>query len=422
MKMSNITLWEPQRVGPALNLGCGNQDENGKNIGGTEGLGGFNSGMMARESWMPKNVDELRIENNSRETYDLIGHQGPAQSMVKMNGPNDRIGKIEKHLPEKYYYSGPDKWFTTNGVEKNPPIRSKHIMSDQNRLTTTQEYYGTGANSGAKATYGDTNFQESTRQNLGQLPISNASASGKNNASENDYSVNSYKILPNNRTTDVNAVPFGGVYGMAKAVVSPLLDIFKPSRKENAIGNLRQSGNVNGVVPSGHLYNNKDKTKTTNREMTTDKIGLNYLNVQSEGHGNNNIKVSEYQSIQNQRGTTNYEYIGPSNASGTGARTYNSAYAQRNNVNKTHESRANQGNMSLFNNNITQDLNRNQNLIENNRNMIITNGPSLIPSTDFMGEVNNIQTYNNINNERLDGTLLNAFKNNPYTQSLSSVG
>ena len=59
-------------------------------------------------------------------------------------------------------------------------------------------------------------------------------------------------MLNNNRTT-TRGNEFGALYGMAKAVVSPLLDIFKPSRKENAIGNLRQSGNVNGVVPSGLL-------------------------------------------------------------------------------------------------------------------------------------------------------------------------
>ena len=37
------------------------------------------------------------------------------------------------------------------------------------------------------------------------------------------------------------------------------------------IGNLRESGNVNGTVPTGHLFNSNDKTKITNREMTTQK-------------------------------------------------------------------------------------------------------------------------------------------------------
>ena len=40
----------------------------------------------------------------------------------------------------------------------------------------------------------------------------------------------------------------------------------------------------------------------------------------------------------------------------------------------------------------------------------------------FIGELNGKQSYDlNYNNARLDGTLLSAFKNNPYTQSLTSV-
>ena len=47
MKMSNVTLWEQQRVGPGLNLGYGSQNEKGLNTGGVEGMGGFNNGMLS---------------------------------------------------------------------------------------------------------------------------------------------------------------------------------------------------------------------------------------------------------------------------------------------------------------------------------------------------------------------------------------
>jgi hypothetical protein len=39
-----------------------------------------------------------------------------------------------------------------------------------------------------------------------------------------------------------------------------------------------------------------------------------------------------------------------------------------------------------------------------------------------MGEVNGMQSYDqNFNSSRMDESLLSAFKNNPYTKSLSSV-
>jgi len=423
MKMANVTLWEPQRVGPGLNLGYGSQNEKGLNTGGTEGSSGFNAGMMSREAWMPKSVDDLRVDTNPKQTFDLNGHQGPANSIIKMQGNNDKIGKIEKHLPEKYYDSGPQRWFTTTGAEKNPPIRSAQVIPMENRIDTTREYYGAGSNThSGQSTYTNTEYEESKKLNLGQLPISNASAAGQNFANPNDYSVQSYNLLPNNRTTDKDHVEMGGIYGMAKAAMAPLLDILKPSRKENVVGNLRQSGNVNSGNYTGHLFNEYDKTKTTNREMTTNKIGMNYVNVQGQNHRGDAYQVSQHQPVQNQRDTTNQEYIGGGSAQGTGLRPYNAAYAQENNVNKTYESRPNQGNMSLFNNHNNTQTSRNDSIMQNHRSNVPNGGPNLIPSAEFMGELNGIQTYDhNFNNARMDETLLSAFKNNPYTKSLSSV-
>jgi len=421
MKMSNVTLWEPQRVGPGLNLGYGSQNSDGLNSGGIEGGGGFNSGMMARESWMPKSVDDLRAENKPRTTFDLNGHQGPAIHPIKMQGPNTKIGVVEKHLPEKSFESGPTRWFTTTGVEQAPPIRSTQVIPMENRIDTTREYYGSGSNTqNGQATYTNPDYEESKRQNLSALPLTNASATGTNYASPSDYG--SYNILHNNRTTQPQTQEFGGVYGMAKAAITPLLDIFRPTRKENVIGNLRETGNVNGLTPQGHLFNSNDKTKITNREMTTEKIDLNYVNVQGQNYRGDGYKVSGQQNYDNQRTTTNKEYIGTGGNNNQGQRLYNNAYAQQNNVNKTYESRANQGNMSLFNNYNNSTTARNDNIMQQNRPLVTNNGLSIIPSTEFIGELNGKQGYDlNYNNARLDESLLSAFKNNPYTQSLTSV-
>ena len=418
MKMSNVTLWEQQRVGPGLNLGYGSQNEKGFNTGGVEGNGGFNNGLMSRESWMPKNVDNLRVTNNPKQTFDLNGHQGPAISAIKVQGPNDKIGKVEKHLPEKYHEVGPTRWFTTTGAEQAPAIRPTQIMPMENRIDTTSEYYGAGNH--GHTTYVNSEVEESNRQPLGQLPLSNVTLENKGSAQPGDYG--NYNFLPNNRSTDRDEVAFGGVYGMAKAVVAPLLDILNPTRKENVIGNLRQSGNVNGLTPTGHMFNKYDKTKVTNREMTTGKIGMNYLNLQPQEHNTNSSHIAQHQNYNNQRTTTNYQYNGTISSSGQGIRTYNAAYAQQNNVNKTYELHPNQGNMNLFNNFNNSEIKRDESLLNNYRGNVMQGGPNIIPSAEFMGEVNGIQTYDhNFNNSRMDESLLNAFKNNPYTKSLNSV-
>lgn len=422
MKMSNVTLWEPQRVGPGLNMGYGSQNSNGFNSGGTQGGDGFNAGMMAREAWMPKTADDLRVENKPKTSFDLDGHQGPALFPIKMTGPNSKIGVIEKHLPDKSYESGPNRWFTTTGVEQAPPIRSTQLIPMENRATTTREYYGSGSGSNGQATYTNTEFEDSKRQNLSGLPLSNASATGTNFANPNDYGSQNYNILQNNRTTSKEGNEFGGVYGMAKAAMAPILDIFRPTRKENVIGNLRETGNVNGLTPTGHLFNSHDKTKVTNREMTTNKINLNYVNVQGQNNTGNAYMVTDHQNYNNQRTSTNKEYIGNGNSNVQGLRPYNSAYAQQNIANKTYEARTNQGNMSLFNNHNNSTTSRNDGIFEQNRPLITNNSQSIIPSREFMGEINGMQSYDvNYNASRMDESLLSAFKNNPYTKSLTSV-
>ena len=423
MKMSNVTLWEPQRVGPGLNLGYGSQNNKGYNTGGVEGSHGFNSGMMARESWMPKSVDDLRVDTNPKTSFNLDGHQGPALFPVKMQGPNSKIGVVEKHLPDKSYESGPTRWFTTTGIEQAPPIRSTQVIPMENRISTTREYYGATSNTEAgRASYIKQDFEDPKRQNLNELPIINASATGTNSANPNDYGVNSYNIYNNNRSTDRDATDYGGVYGMVKASIAPILDIFRETRKENSIGNLRQTGNVNGITPTGHLFNINDKTKVTNREMTTNKIDLNYVNVQGQNNSGNAYQVTQHQNYDNQRTSTNMEYIGSGNACGIGLRPYNNAYAQQNNVNKTYESRTNQGSMNLFNNYNNSTTTRNDSLLEQNRGHINNGGPSITPSINFIGELNGMQSYDqNFNKSRMDESLLSAFKSNPYTKSLTSV-
>ena len=61
MKMSNVKPFETQNVGPGLNRGYT-----------TAGSGGFNAGMEARDKWISKTVDELRIKTNPKVTYEGV--------------------------------------------------------------------------------------------------------------------------------------------------------------------------------------------------------------------------------------------------------------------------------------------------------------------------------------------------------------
>jgi len=406
LKMSNVKPWQEKHVGPGLNLGYT-----------TEGSGGFNSGMEARNKWVPKTVDELRTKNNPKMTFDLCNHQGPAQSIIQNMGS---IGKMEKKLPDTYYVNSPDKWLTTTGLEKKPTIRSENILPDVNRTSTTKEYFGVGKADEANANYVKGVYEKSKKQVLDGPEFLPANANGQNSAEKNDYGVNSYLTIPNNRDS-TNTGHFGIMGGIISAVVAPLMDIFRPTRKNNLIGNARGTGNAKTSVNALPIFNPKNKLPTTNRQMTESKLDMNHLNVGNQADGA--YHISKQQPVSTERDTTNFSYIGNVNGQSGQSQvmSYEAAYNQRNNVNKSYKNRPNQGGTQIFNPSVNVQISKNDKDRNNNRKMVQHIGTNLTPSASMMGTTTiDAMNYQNTNKERMNSDLLSAFKTNPYTQSLNS--
>ena len=405
--MNNVTLWDQQRVAPGLNQGYT-----------TDGTGGFNAGLNGRDLHRPRNVDELRVENNPRNTFEYKNPQGPATSGVKNPG---FLGRVEKKLPEKYFASGPDRWFTTTGNEIKPTNRSVILMSEENRDTTSTDYFGGGNNTGAEATYTEQNYRDTHRQQLEGLPITNANAGDRYVADKNNFGVDGYKTLANNRCTTQHTLPVGGVSGVVSSIMAPINDMLRPSRKENAVGNIRIMGSINNKESQGSYVTNKnDRPRTTIRDMTGDRIDLNHVNVQnqrSDGYLSTGMVP-----IQNQRDSTSISYTGGGNSQAPGMRNTNSKQLRVDNVNKSYESRPTIGSTNKFMGSINAVTNRNESDRNNNRMWVPANMPANIPTREFMGESQSTPfSYPEQCNNRLDDSLLTAFKNNPYTQSLNSA-
>lgn len=399
--MANATLWEQQKVAPGLNLDYNASVNHG-----------YNSGMNARDSWQPKTVDELRVNTNPKISYELKGLEGPADNLIKQMGS---IGKVEKHLPEKYFNNDPSRWIKTTGLEKAQTQRGEWIMKDENRQSTNMEYYGNGGDS-KNTSYSAQNFESSKKQNLQELPISNASMAGQGNSNN----LPSYSNNNNNRSTTQNQLNFGPIGGLAQAILTPIQDILKPSKKENVIGNLRQSGNVSNVINNGYLLNKNDTPQVTNRQMYCE--ANNNLNIQ--GQNSNGYLVTNPQLLSNQRETTSINYTGNSNGStNMGYKDITAANNQRNNNFKTFENHPNQGGTQMFNQNMNVNIYKDDNDRNNNRMWVSNGGPKMYNNTILAANCDRgLQTYDQkINNDRMNPDLLTAFKQNPYTQSLHSV-
>ena len=412
MKIANVKPWEEVRVGPGLDQGYG-----------TQGTLGFNSGMDAREKWIDRGVDEMRVKTNPKLSFSLEGHQGPAAHYVQNAPTAETFGRVEKHLPDTFFVNTPDRWFTTTGAEKGETQRAIEMDRESNRQTTTTEYFGaTAPADGGGAMYAPKNFEDTRRQTYDGKPMINPYAAEKNTATEADFGRMSYKLTHNNRTT-VRPNEMGGIHGALKAVVAPLLDVLKPSRKENVVGNARLYENARMPVPAAvtATFNPADRAPTTIKETTVGLVGFDHLNVERQAAAG--YLISQNTPVDTERATTSTDYLG--GASGTATRMgnglYNAAYNQRNNVNKTYKNITNHGSMSLFNSNTNVQIDRLDADRANNRAMVMTNAPSSIPSIDIYGKMTMPQSYDESKlNERIQPDILNAFRQNPYTHSLQT--
>jgi hypothetical protein len=412
MKISNVKPWEEVRVGPGLDQGYGAQ-----------GSLGYNSGMEAREKWIDRGVDELRVKTNPKLTYSLDGHQGPAAHYVQNAPTTATLGRMEKHLPDTFFVNTPDRWFTTTGAEKGETQRAIEMDRESNRQTTTTEYFGaTAPADGGAAMYAPKNFEDTRRQTYDGKPIINPYAAEKNVATEADFGRMSYKLTHNNRTT-VRPNEMGGIHGALKAVIAPLLDVLKPSRKENVVGNARLYENARMPVPAAvtATFNPADRAPTTIKETTVGLVGFDHLNVERQAAAG--YLISQNTPVDTERATTSTDYLGAAGGGATrmGNGLYNAAYNQRNNVNKTYKNITNHGSMSLFNSNTNVQIDRLDADRANNRTMVMTNAPSSIPSIDIYGKMTMPQSYDEGKlNERIQPDILNAFRQNPYTHSLQT--
>ena len=407
LKQNNIKPWQETREAPGLRNG--------------EEFTGLNTGMGAREAWMPKSVDELRVDTNPKLSFDLNGHNGPAMSRIKNLGIE---GKVEQYKPDTYYMNGPERYLTTTGIEKRSTNRALEIMPNVNRIETLSSYSGNAGGGHMIKGVAPENYEGSMRPHIYKDSYGISTGVNANITTEHNNGRGSHTTLPNNRST----VGEDGIFGVASAsnplfssvnaLVSPLVEILRPSKKENVIGNIRINGNVQRSGAGGEYVYETNKPKPTIRETVGHKPYN--LNVQRNGVQNGGgYNISNQMSMNTQRTSTNTENFG--NALGQGGiRTADAEYAQRNNINRDVYSYTPSGNTDIFNNKINADLVTQRNS-QNNRMTSANIGPTYSPNIDTFGQLHGKQELPNNYTDRIQPDMLEAFKKNPFTQSLSSI-
>ena len=199
------------------------------------------------------------------------------------------------------------------------------------------------------------------------------------------------------------------------------MDLLRPTRKQNVIGNMRPMGNVQGVVGNHAepVWNPNDTPAPTIREQTeaTPHMLMGGAN-ETDGY-----LVSKDRPVAQERDTTSHEYYNNvgAQAGTTAPRPYDADYNARLNPNKqiiSKVDRYNIGNSSLTSHaqNVTTFSNT-----ATKAATITPNMPKAAPSQQLVGQLSGKHTRERaVNCQRNNPGMVQAFNNNPYSQSLQS--
>jgi len=403
LRMANVKPFEEEQVAPGLGLGYT-----------TQGAGGFNAGLLSRDLWTEKNVDELRVLTNPKAGGNsLYGFEGPAIHAVTTRG---ELGIQEKHGVDTAFAMGPERYLTTTGATKGHTIRAEPIDRFTTRPETTVEYGGAPKSTTGSLHSPDGEYMPSHRIQLGDVPNGPAFARGKQDASTYDYGMNSVAAYPNNRTITKSQDYFGAIGGAFGAAIAPLLDTLRPSRKENTIGNLRPYNNPSRAGSASYMFDPNDKPGLTLRDVTR-QDGI-YANINSNQNGGAYM-VTEHQPVNNARDTTSVFYAGGSSAGERYriTRSYEAEYNQRNNDIKssTIDGRMVPGNMAIFTGDVNMTNNERDYYLKN-QYAVTPNGPKNTANLATFGQVQREPKQLNagIQMDRTTPDIMSALNGNPY--------
>jgi hypothetical protein len=377
--------------------------------------------MEARDKWLPYTVDQMRVATNPKLEYELTNHEGPANSYIKNAPSTEMLGRVEKQRPDTFFINTQDRWLTTTGAEKGEALRPIQEMGIIRRNDVKTDYTGPAGSIEMQAAPAPINFEPSKRNEVLSGGINHSTATGRGPHTDKDNFLKSHTNYKNNRSTvkqpDTMRSGFSGAIG---AVIAPFMDILKPTRKDETINSVRIYGEAGTAVPSSYVVNPNDTTSTTIKETTLYAPTFN-INNQKEG-----VYVNNYSSPDlTQRDTTSCQYYTAAGgyATGYGDMNYDAAYRQHNNDIKSQTiiNRPNQGGMQLFNQEMNIHCKDDSDRFDGRMNPAYSRLSGLPPSTQTYGAVHAPQYYNECAGcDRINPDILSAFKENPYTHSLTT--
>jgi hypothetical protein len=220
----------------------------------------------SREYILPKDTNELRVLTNPKVSY-----EGRIINGLK-SGQRGLVAKPRKNRPETYYSSDPERGNPSAAI-KSAMMRKKFCMKRTNKQNQ-KSYYGILGNSEVSKPKKESAYRTSTKNNyMNPSPRNAFRADGwkqddeVNDEGVGDYGKSSIENKPNERDLTQVRTHRANLTTTVKKVITPLTDLFRRTRKENFVGNMRPDGNMKAAMPSKlTIYDPNDVARTTIKE------------------------------------------------------------------------------------------------------------------------------------------------------------
>ena len=365
-------------------------------------------GEMIAES---TNIDKLRSESNPKLTYKSKVISGKA-----MNEERGKMGIMNKYDPETFYENSPDRLFKTTGAFLEKTQREETIMKDTNRSFFNKGMLGPAA---------PTLFEGQEKRASVRKPLKNqlCTDNERNLGSEvpsisTGVQQDSYYAMPNERDTTTLRNHQSNVVGDINALTLGIQDSVKKTKKQTTL-----SAKHNGFMDNSNELNTigiQDEVRKTKKQTT--------INNKHNGNliGDYQKNPSGYEPPEvTTKDTLMFNYTGGAGGfmkGDTNKDNYNNAE-----TNPTKEIIA-QGREPTLNNVKLANGKDSMNITIDKLDYDYTNHRKNAVGKVYQNKEADIGEITTMKDKledtklaiRTDPSILNPFRNNPYTQSLES--
>lgn len=246
VKHNNVLPVDSIKVGPGT-----------KNTDPVLSTGGYQQDDF-RDFQYYKDIDELRVKTNPKETYE--GRIIDGNKELKRG----KIGELHKNRVDTFYEKSQEDLFKTTGSylkEKNRPCVD---VKNTNRKDS-YEYQGIPhKNIGNKH---EGAVKEPFKRKLNSFGSRNNTSTTYGKGYEYDYGKQNILVYNNERDVTSMKTYEGNITSYIKSMIVPFTDVFKRSNKEYFVQNARDFGNMQTTYPKKQtIYNPNNVAKTTIKE------------------------------------------------------------------------------------------------------------------------------------------------------------